>query len=92
MKFNYESDYYEANAFFTKIEEYQIKLCHSLSIDLLRTRESLLKVSPVYFCFDIFSFEFHYTLFKTKRKYSHCLFFATNKGTFLRLKTAIGAV
>ncbi|CAA6664907.1 unnamed protein product [Spirodela intermedia] len=38
------NNYYEANTFFTKIEEYQIELCHSFSIDLLRTRESLLKI------------------------------------------------
>ncbi|KAJ4972812.1 hypothetical protein NE237_005986 [Protea cynaroides] len=38
------SDYLEARAMYKMIEKLQLKLCHSLSLTLMRTRETLLKI------------------------------------------------
>ncbi|KAL9245528.1 hypothetical protein vseg_019171 [Gypsophila vaccaria] len=37
-------NYEEARSLFTRVEELQLKLCHPLSLDLMRTRDSLLKI------------------------------------------------
>eukprot|EP00268_Persea_americana_P038147 TRINITY_DN3779_c0_g1_i18.p1 TRINITY_DN3779_c0_g1~~TRINITY_DN3779_c0_g1_i18.p1 ORF type:complete len:126 (-),score=14.97 TRINITY_DN3779_c0_g1_i18:2850-3227(-) len=43
-KISSSSNYFEASAMYKTIEQFQLKLCHSHSISLLRTQETLLKI------------------------------------------------